>query len=233
MKNAVSLRNVRLRRGSFELVVDALDLEPGTIVGLVGNNGAGKSTLIDVMAGFCLPDAGEVRVLGHDPFRDVVAVRQQLGWMTDDMAVYPMKLGAHLNVLAPFYPTWDPALAQHLVERFGLDPNQRLPLLSKGEGTRARLVMTLAYRPKVVLLDEPTTGLDVPSRRALLQELVTIVRDPTRTVVISSHQLDDVERISDRVIVLDRGRVQADGSPAHVAARWGTLEERLAEAGVA
>ncbi|HVH46149.1 MAG TPA: ABC transporter ATP-binding protein [Labilithrix sp.] len=233
MSIAVSLRQVHLRRGRFELAIDTLDLEEGTIVGLVGNNGAGKSTLVDAIAGFHVPDRGAVTVLGRDPFADLVAVRQQLGWMTDDMAVYPMKLGAHLKLLAPFYPTWDHALAQHLLDRFELDPGRRLTELSKGEGTRARLVMALAYRPRLVLLDEPATGLDVPSRRKLMHELVSVVRDAGRTVIIASHQLEDVERISDRVLLLHHGRIRADGAPAEVAAQWGTLEERLAVEGAA
>jgi ABC-2 type transport system ATP-binding protein len=233
MSIAVSLRDVHLRRGAFNLAIDALDLEAGAIVGLVGNNGAGKSTLLDVIAGFLVPDRGTIAALGRDPLVDVVAVRQQLGWMTDDMAVYPMKLGAHLSLLAPFYPTWDHAFAQHLLDRFELDPGWQLHKLSKGEGTRARLVMALAYRPKLLLLDEPATGLDVPSRRKLMQELVSIVKDPERTVIIASHQLEDLERISDRVLLMDHGSIRDDGPPAAVAARWATLEERLASEMVA
>jgi ABC-2 type transport system ATP-binding protein len=228
MSAAISLNNVRLRRGSFELAIDSLELPAGAIVGLVGNNGSGKSTLIDTIAGFLAPDRGQTSVLGLDPLRQAVEVRKQVGWMCDDMAILPVTLGKHLDLLAPFYPSWDRALVDRLLERFGLDPAKRLPKLSKGEATRARLVMTFAFRPRVLLLDEPTTGLDVPSRRKLIGELMDIVREPERTVVISSHQLDDVERISDRIVLLENGRIRGDGTPSEVIATWGTLEERMA-----
>ncbi len=229
MITAVSVRGLRVRRGQFELKVDELDLHAGSIVGLVGNNGSGKTTLVDSIAGFLVPDAGKMTVLGLDPFDDLVAVRQQFGWMSDDMTLLPVRIGEHLKLLAPFYPTWDHALVTHLIERFEIRLDKRIGELSKGEATRARLVMALGHRPKVLLLDEPTTGLDVPSRRKLMSELISIVKDPDRTVLIASHQLEDVERICDRVVLLHRGEIRADGDPPNVAAAFGTLEERLAQ----
>jgi ABC-2 type transport system ATP-binding protein len=221
------LSAVVVRRGAFALEISHLSAEAGTVVGVVGRNGAGKSTLLELVHGLLAPDAGTVRVFGLDPVRDPVAARQRVGWMTDDMPVWALRIDDHLRLLAPFYRTWDDDLAAGLLDRFELDPRRHMGGLSKGEATRVRLVMALAFRPELVLLDEPATGLDVPSRRALLATVLEIVRDPTRTVVVSSHQVADVERMCDRVVLLERGRVTADGTPAEVAGPNRTLEERL------
>jgi ABC-2 type transport system ATP-binding protein len=171
---------------------------------------------------------GTVRCFGLDPWADPVHARRKVGWMSDDMPIWVMSIGDLLTALAGFYPSWDPALATELCARLELDPKRMTHRLSKGEHTRIRLVITLAFRPELVLLDEPATGLDVPARRALLDLVLGVVRDGTRTVVLSPHQVDDVERVADRVILLETGRIVGDGTAAEVAGEWRSLEERLA-----
>lgn len=228
MNPVLSISSLTHRRGSFRLSVESLQIDSGSVVGLVGSNGAGKSTLLDIAAGLLPADEGEVRIFGLSPRRDVEAVRRELGWMTDDMPMFAGSITDNLRLLAPFYPSWDWTFANELLRRFGLDPKRKIHQLSKGEGTRARLVTVLAYRPRLLFLDEPTTGLDVPSRRQLMKDLLDVVRDPARSVVISSHQVEDLERIADRVLLLEQGRIIADGSPQEVAGAESTLEERLA-----
>jgi len=224
----IELQAVRVVRGTFTLDIPRLEIEPGAVVGLVGRNGAGKTTLLETLVGLLAPSAGTVRVLGMDPVDDLVAVRQRTALMTDDMPIFSMSAGALLRSLAPLYPTWDGALAADLLRRFEIDPRLSVGQMSKGEGTRIRLVLSLAFRPPVLLLDEPATGLDVPSRRRMLAEVLEVVKDPQRTVVISSHQAVDIERIADRIILLDRGRVTTDGTPADVCGDGRTLEDLLA-----
>jgi ABC-2 type transport system ATP-binding protein len=228
MNDVVTIDALRVRRGAFLLDIPRLTIERGTVVGLVGRNGAGKSTLLQVLAGLAPSDAGAVRVLGLDPWRQGAEVRARAGWMSDDMPLWAMRIDDLLASLAGFYRTWDPALAAELCARLELDPKRGVGSLSKGEQTRIRLVVTLAFRPEIVLLDEPATGLDVPARRALLDLVLGVVRDGTRTVILSSHQIDDVERIADRVLLLEWGRLVADGTAAEVAAGAPNLEERLA-----
>jgi len=228
MNDVVTIDGLRVRRGAFLLDIPRLSLERGTVIGLVGRNGAGKSTLLQVLAGLVPSDAGTVRVLGLDPWRQGAEVRSRTGWMSDDMPLWAMRIDDLLASLAGFYRTWDPDLAAELCRRLELDPKRGVGSLSKGEQTRIRLVVTLAFRPELVLLDEPATGLDVPARRALLDLVLGVVRDGTRTVILSSHQIDDVERIADRVLLLEGGRLVADGTAAEVAAGAPNLEERLA-----
>lgn len=222
------LRDVALRRGDFALTLPELSAAPGTIVGLVGRNGAGKTTLLELLAGLLPADAGTVRVFGLDPVADPVGARRKVALMTDDQPLFNLRVGEHLRAIAPFYPTWDPALAAELLQRFELPADKHVARLSKGEGTRVRLALALAWRPELLLLDEPATGLDVPSRRRMLATVMDSVRDPARTVVISSHDAGDIERIADRVVVLDRGRVVADGPTDAVVGEGRTLEDLLA-----
>ncbi len=168
-----------------------------------------------------------------DPFRDPVRVRSALGFMSDDMPLLDMRVGQLLKTLSGYYRTWDADLVDHLLERFKLDPKQKVHALSKGQGTRIRLVTALAFRPKVLVLDEPATGLDVAGRRSLLESVLDVVRDPSRSVIVSSHMLADVERIADRLLVLNRGDVVKDGATDDLVGENRTLEEALVAWGAA
>lgn len=222
------LTGLTLTRGAFQLDIPALAATPGTVIGLVGRNGAGKSTLLQVLAGLRRADAGQVRVFGLDPWTQGERVRQCTGWMSDDMPIWSLPIEQLLRALRPYYPTWDDALVRSLLTKLELDPGRHVSQLSKGEHTRVRLLITLAFRPRLLLLDEPATGLDVPARRALLELILGVVNDGQRTVVVSSHQVDDVERIADRVLLIEGGRITADGTASQVAGAAPNLEERLA-----
>lgn len=217
--------------GKFVLSLPATQLPLGEIVGVVGHNGAGKSTLLRLLAGHLAPTSGSVRVCGSEPGREsnVEPVRQQVGWMSDDMPLFDLTLGDHAAALAPFYQTYSLAEAKRLASLFELPWEARLKRLSKGENTRARLVLTLAQQPQVLLMDEPTTGLDPTQRQRLLAELLNVVADAKRTVVIASHSLSDIERVCDRVLWLEHGRLVANAAPSDVSGMNHTLEERLVQ----
>lgn len=223
----VELRDVQVRRGSFLLDVPHWAVAPGRVVGVVGENGAGKTTLLRLLPGLDAPTRGSVRVLGREPLADPTFVRSRLGFMSDDMPVFNLSVSKLLNVLSGYYASWDAALVSRLIERFGLDVRKRATALSKGEGTRLRLIMALAFRPRVLVLDEPATGLDVGGRRALLKSILDIVRDPRASVIVSSHQLGDLERIADELLVLHHGRIVEAGPIDLVVGEHRTLEEAL------
>jgi len=229
----VDIQKLRVRRGDFTLEVEDWGVRPGEVIGLVGPNGAGKTTLLEALAGLRPVDSGSLRVFGLDPWADPVAVRTALGFMSDDMALFEMRVGALLRMLSGYYPTWDGKLVEDLLQRFELDPRRKVGEVSRGQGTRLRLITALAFRPRVLLLDEPAAGLDLSGRRALLQIVLDVVRDGERAVVVSSHGLQDVERIADRLLVLDGGKVIREGPTNDLVGEDRTLEEALEAWGAA
>jgi len=229
----ITVEALAVRRGTFTLEIPTWSVAPGQVIGLVGPNGAGKTTLLETLGGLLRADGGTVRVLGHDPWRDPVAVRSATGLMSDDMPLLDLRVGELMWLLSGYYPTWDEALVGELLSRFQLDPGTRAQELSRGQGTRLRLVTAMAFRPRLLLLDEPAAGLDLAGRRALLRSVLEVVRDPGRTVVVSSHLLADVERIADRLLVLDHGRVVRDGPADELIGDDRTLEEAIEAWGAA
>jgi ABC-2 type transport system ATP-binding protein len=229
----IEVSDLRVRRGSFVLEVPAWSLAAGEVIGLVGPNGAGKTTFLETLAGLRSAGAGLVRVLGLNPWADPVTVRSQLGFMCDDLPLLALRVGSLLKMLSGYYASWDRGLVEELLERFKLDPRAKVHELSKGEGTRLRLITAMAFRPRVLLLDEPATGLDVAGRRTLLESVLEVVRDPQRSVIVSSHVLADVERIADRLLVLNAGQVVREGATDALVGERRTLEEALIAWGAA
>jgi ABC-2 type transport system ATP-binding protein len=229
----IRVEGLVVRRGPFTLEVPRWAVAPGGVIGVVGPNGAGKTTLLESVAGLRRTHGGELRVFGLDPWSDPVRVRSSLGFMSDTMPLFAMRISALLRTLSGYYPTWDAVLVEELLERFKIDPRRRVGQLSRGQGTRLRLVTAMAFRPRLLLLDEPAAGLDLGGRRALLDSVLEVVRDPQRSVVISSHMLGDVERIADRLLVINEGRVVQEGPTADLVGERRTLEEALLAWGAA
>jgi len=221
---------LEIQRGTFELKIANWSLEPGEVVGLVGPNGAGKTTFLERLAGLRGSRSGQVSVFGRDPWSDPT-VREDLGFMSDDMPLFTMQIGALLRMMSGYYRNWDGDLVEDLLEKFKLDPREKVHKLSKGQGTRLRLISAMAFRPRILLLDEPATGLDVMGRRTFLESVLEIVRDPSRSVMISSHMLADVHRVADRLLVLNNGRVVREGPTDQLIGEERTLEEALLDWG--
>jgi ABC-2 type transport system ATP-binding protein len=227
------VRDLRVRRGGFALEIPSWSVDAGQVIGLVGANGAGKTTLLETLAGLRPAASGCVRIFGLDPWKDPVGVRSQLGYMSDETPLFDLRIGPLLRMLSGYYPTWDRALADSLLDRFLLDPKAKARDLSKGQGTRLRLLTALAFRPRLLILDEPASGLDLAGRRGLLESVLEAVQDPARSVIISSHLLLDVQRIADRLLVLDHGRVIREGRTDELIGEAQTLEEALTAWGIA
>jgi ABC-2 type transport system ATP-binding protein len=185
-----------------------LDVPRGSVFGLVGENGAGKTTLIKHLLGLFKAQTGTVRVLGLDPVLDPVGVLARVGYLSEDRDMPEwMRISEMLRYLRAFYPSWDDGFADDLRRQFDLDPRARIKTLSQGQRARLGLLAALAYRPEVLILDEPSTGLDPIVRREILAAIIRTIAEEGRTVVFSSHLLDEVERVSDHVALIDRGRI--------------------------
>jgi ABC-2 type transport system ATP-binding protein len=227
---AITVRGLRKRYGELT-VLDGLDLDVprGQLVALLGPNGAGKTTTVEILEGFRRPDAGEVRVLGLDPHHDGASLRPRVGVMLQQGGITPqgrprelMKLHARLFA--------HPADPDDLLELLGLAgaATRRYKLLSGGEKQRLALALALVGRPELLILDEPTAGMD-PAAKGAVRELIADLRAAGRTILLTTHELADVERLADHVVVIDRGRVLAAGTPAELVAGAGlVLRFRLA-----
>ena len=192
----------------FQLKDIRLRLEPGQIMGFVGPNGAGKSTTIRILMSMVVQDRGSVRVLGRTMPREQAAAKEDIGFVSEDLRLYgSATLDWHMRFVASIYPGWDPQYAAQLLQRFNLHPDQTIRALSHGERVKAALLLVLARRPRLLLLDEPTTGLDPVARHEILAELMDVVRDERRAILFSSHNTQDVEQISDYITFIDRGRI--------------------------
>src|SRR5262245_43323451 len=211
--NVIAIRGVTRTFGSKRALDDVSLIVPrGIVFGLVGANGAGKTTLIRHVLGLLKAQTGSVRVFGLDPVREPVRVLSRIGYLSEegDLPGW-MRVDELMRYMRAFYPTWDQAYAEELRRQFELDPAAKVKTLSKGQKARAGLLVALAYRPELLLLDEPSSGLDPIVRRDILGAIVRTIADEGRTVLFSSHLLDEVERISDRVAMLKGGRILFTG----------------------
>jgi ABC-2 type transport system ATP-binding protein len=190
----------------------SLQVWRGRVFGLVGANGAGKTTLIKHLLGRLKPEAGSVRVFGFDPVADPVAVLGRLGYLSENRDLPGwMRVDELIRYTQAFYPKWDAEYAEQLRQQFGLDNSAKIKSLSRGETAKAGLLIALAYRPELLLLDEPSSGLDPLVRRDILEAIIRTVTDDGRTVFFSSHMLDEVERVADDVAMMFNGRVVLTG----------------------
>ena len=207
--SVVEISNV-LRRFGSKLALENVSfrISPGKVVGLVGENGAGKTTLIKHILGLLKAQLGSVRVFGLDPVADPVRVLSRVGYLSEepDMPGW-MRIHELMRYIAAFYPAWDAAYAEQLRKEFDLDPAAKIKQLSKGQRARAGLLIALAYRPELLVLDEPSSGLDPIVRRDILGAIVRTIADEGRTVLFSSHLLTEVERVSDEVAMIRSGRI--------------------------
>ncbi len=186
----------------------SLSVPRGCVYGLLGENGAGKTTLIQHILGSYVAKSGQVRVLGMDPVKQPVEVLARVGYLSEDREIPGwMRVAELLRFTAAFYPNWDHAYAGELQSAFRLDPQAKVRTLSRGERAKAGLILALAHRPEILVLDEPSSGLDAIVRKDILGAIVRTVADEGRTVFFSSHLIDEVERVSDYVAILARGKV--------------------------
>jgi ABC-2 type transport system ATP-binding protein len=185
----------------------------GQVYGLVGANGAGKTTLIKHLIGLLRAHSGTVSVFGLDPVRDPVGVLRRVGYLSEERDLPEwMCVDELMRYTQAYHPTWDASYARELLGTFALDPAKKIKELSKGMRAQAGLVAAVAHRPELLILDEPSSGLDAVVRRDILDAIVRTVADDGRTVIFSSHLLEEVERMSDHVTMLHNGRVTFSGA---------------------
>ena len=205
----IAVTNVTRRFGAtMALSSVTLSLPRGGVYGLVGANGAGKTTLIKHILGLLRAEQGSVRVFGLDPVADPVGVLSRIGYLSEDRDLPTwMRVDELMQYSRALYPGWDDGYAEELRQAFALDAEARIKTLSKGQRARLGLLVALAYRPELLVLDEPSSGLDPVVRRDILAAIMRTIAHEGRTVLFSSHLLDEVEQVADHVTMINEGRL--------------------------
>jgi ABC-2 type transport system ATP-binding protein len=203
------------RRFGETVALDEVSYRAGEakVYGMVGANGAGKTTLIKHLLGLLRAKSGAVRVFGLDPVHHSVEVLRRIGYLSEERELPEwMRVDELMRYTQAFFPNWDMGYARQLLETFELDGALKVKALSKGMRAQVGLVAAVAHRPELLILDEPSTGLDAVVRKDILDAMVRAVADEGRTVIFSSHLLDEVERMADHVTMIHQGRVVLDGT---------------------
>ncbi|MCA1632138.1 MAG: ABC transporter ATP-binding protein [Acidobacteria bacterium] len=216
VENAIEARELAKSYGAVEAVRGvALKVPRGSIYGFLGRNGAGKTTTIKMLLGMTSPTSGGASVLGRDIARrdESVEIRRRTGFVSEDKGLYDfMTIEQLIRFTRPFFPGWDVGLEAKYLRAFELPPRRRVKALSKGMRTKLALLLALARGAELLVLDEPTEGLDPAMVEELLSLLAGLAASGELTIFFSSHQIAEVEQIADRVCVIHRGRVVLEGA---------------------
>jgi len=222
---AIEINGLVKKYPRFQLGPLDLTVPRGAIYGLIGPNGAGKTTTIDLLFGLGRSDAGKIRVLGFDHRADDVALKRHAAYVSPELNFQVWgKVGKAIRFVRGFYPGWDETYCTALMKAFRLSASDRIVTLSSGARTKLSLLLALARRPEVLVLDEPLTGLDAVSKQQLFTELLKAVETGERSILISSHSLSDIERFADHVGLLKNGRLLLEGRTDEVVERYRLVE---------
>ncbi|HPO12362.1 MAG TPA: ABC transporter ATP-binding protein [Candidatus Hydrogenedentes bacterium] len=218
---AICIQGLLKRFKTFTLGPLNASVPLGAIYGFIGPNGAGKTTTIDLIMGMGHEDEGTIRVLGLDHRADEAAMKAQIGYVSPEVSFNAwVKVKRVIGFYRSFYPDWDDAYCEELMRRLKLDWQDRIATLSYGSRTKLNLVIALSHRPKLLLLDEPLSGLDALAKQEVFSELLSAVQDEDRTVFISSHNLDDIERFTDHLGMIQNGKMLLEGPTADLVERF-------------
>ena len=223
-KIILEIKNLHKRYKDFALDGISLNLPQGYILGLIGPNGAGKTTTIKILMNMVKRNGGDVRVFGLDPQKNAKSIKNMVGYLGEEQYFYGNKTVAWTgNFVSSFYDNWDTNTFQSLLTGFGLSRTKKTRELSKGMKVRFSLTLALSHDPKLLILDEPTAGLDPVIRREVLELLRKKSKNEGKSVIISSHITDDIMRIADLVAFLIQGKMVLVQEKDELLSNWKTI----------
>jgi ABC-2 type transport system ATP-binding protein len=226
MNNVIETHGLKQRFGKTDAVADlSITVPEGSIYAFLGPNGAGKTTTIKTLMNILRPKAGAAKVLGVDS--TLLSPREftQIGYVSENQQMPEwMTVGQFIDYCRPMYPKWDAAFCEKLLMQFDLPLDRKLKSLSRGMKVKAALLTSLAYRPRLLVLDEPFTGLDPLVRDEFIRGMLELSEEENWTVFISSHDIDEVERLADRVGIIDNGRLHLEESTNSLQSRFRQME---------
>ncbi len=213
MTNAIELRNVKKRFGRKQVLNGlSMTVPEGAVYALLGCNGAGKSTTVKLITGQLANDGGSIRILGLDPLRNDVELRRQTGYVAENQRLFnDMRLDQFCVLLRKFYPDWNPELCSELIDRFHLPETGKLGTFSRGMYSKAALLGALCRTPRLLVLDDPTLGLDTPARREFMDGILETLQEFRHTVLITSHLIPELEGLCDHAGIIRDGKMVLEG----------------------
>lgn len=208
-KYAIQTTGLTKRYGKYTAVDDLnIRVPAGSVFAFLGRNGAGKTTTIRMLLDLLDRTSGEAKILGMDSVGDSLEIKRRVGYVAEGQKMYDwMKVDEIIWFCKGFYPRWDDRYAEELKAKLELPGSKKIGDMSRGTQAKLALLLALAYRPELLILDEPTAGLDVVVRRDFLEGVIDLVQEEGRTVFFSSHIVHEVERVADWVGIIDRGRM--------------------------
>jgi ABC-2 type transport system ATP-binding protein len=235
MNHIVEIHNLRKVYKGFTLDNITLNVPRGSIMGLIGPNGAGKTTTIKILMDMVQPQSGSARIIGIDPRKNIKHIRNRVGYVGEEQYFYGDKTVAWTGkFVSGFFDNWDTNTFQKLLTDFAISRTKKTKELSKGTKVKLSLAIALSHNPELMILDEPTTGLDPVIRREVLELLRNFPEDGNRSVIISSHITDDITRIADYVAFLVDGKIVLSEAKDELLSKWkrihykdGSLEDRI------
>lgn len=222
--NILEINSVKKQYGNFNLTID-LKIARGEFVALVGPNGAGKTTTIGIILNMIKKESGEVLLFKKDHIKYEAQIKEKIGIVLEHQYNYQnVKINSIIKFCASLYPDWDWNYEKKLKSKLGLNENKKFKELSKGMKVKLALIIALSSGAELFLFDEPTSGLDPKVRYSILEEIEKLKNDKKSTVLFSSHNMDDVTRVSDRIILLNNGLVIFDEKKEYLLNKWKMLE---------
>ncbi len=225
LKPLISMDNVSKRYPTFSMENFNLTLNRGEVLGIIGPNGAGKTTCLRLIMGFIEADSGNISVLNKNIRHNAEEIKREVAYVAEDMRLFGgNNLEWHFQFMQSIYPSWDEKYALELLRTFDLNKSQKVKTFSLGQRVKATLLLGLARRPKVLVLDEPSTGLDPIARHELTSELFQIMLNEDHSVIFSSQHTQDVERISDSIAFIDDGELIGKSDKETYLDKWKRVE---------
>lgn len=225
MKNAIEIKDLKKSYSDFNLNIDELKIPSGVVVGLIGENGAGKTTLIKLILNNINKDSGKIKIFNKDLEEQELQIKEDIGVVLDN-TFFPENLNAKNinNIMKDVYKNWDNKLFYKYLSDFGIKDNQILKTMSKGMRKKVEIATALSHHPKLLILDEATSGLDPIVRNEVLNLFLNFISDEEHTIILSTHITSDLEHIADYIIFINKGNIVLESPKDEIIDNYGILK---------